>query len=49
MAHWLRFSTAGKEYFGTLEGDHLTAWRGDMFAEPRPTTACTSHWLTCAH
>jgi len=38
MAHWLRFSTAGKEYFGTLDGDRLTAWQGDMFAEPRPTS-----------
>jgi len=38
MAHWLRFSKAGKEYFGTLDGDRVTAWQGDMFAEPRPTS-----------
>lgn len=38
MALWLRFSTADTEYFGTLDGDRVTAWQGDMFAEPRPTS-----------
>jgi 2-keto-4-pentenoate hydratase/2-oxohepta-3-ene-1,7-dioic acid hydratase in catechol pathway len=37
MALWMRFEAAGAEYFGTLEGDRLTAWRGDMFADPQPT------------
>lgn len=37
MARWLRFSVAGTEHFGTLEGDTVSAWRGDMFADPQPT------------
>ena len=37
MAHWLRFAAAGTEHFGTLEGDRVSVWRGDMFAEPQPT------------
>ncbi len=38
MALWLRFSTAGTEYFGTLDGNRVTAWQGDMFAEPQSTS-----------
>lgn len=37
MALWMRFEAVGAEHFGTLEGDRLTAWRGDMFAAPKPT------------
>lgn len=37
MALWMRFEAAGTEHFGTLEGDRLTAWRGDMFAAPQRT------------
>lgn len=37
MAYWLRFEATEREYFGTLEGDKLTAWDGDMFADPQPT------------
>jgi 2-keto-4-pentenoate hydratase/2-oxohepta-3-ene-1,7-dioic acid hydratase in catechol pathway len=38
MALWMRFEAAGTEHFGTLEGDRLTVWRGDMFADPQPTS-----------
>lgn len=37
MSLWLRFETGGTGYFGTLEGDVVTAWTGDMFAAPEPT------------
>lgn len=37
MSHWLRFKTGGAEHFGTLEGDTVTLWSGDMFANPTPT------------
>jgi 2-keto-4-pentenoate hydratase/2-oxohepta-3-ene-1,7-dioic acid hydratase in catechol pathway len=37
MAYWLRFEAAGTEHFGTLEGDTLTVWDGDMFDQPNPT------------
>ena len=37
MALWMRFEAAGTEHFGTLEGDSLTVWHGDMFATPQPT------------
>lgn len=37
MALWMRFEAAGKEYFGTLEGDSLTVWAGEMFADPQAT------------
>ena len=37
MTLWMRFEAEGAEHFGTLEGDSLTAWRGDMFADPHPT------------
>lgn len=37
MALWLGFSAAGKDYFGTLDGDRVRVWHGDMFADPQPT------------
>jgi 2-keto-4-pentenoate hydratase/2-oxohepta-3-ene-1,7-dioic acid hydratase in catechol pathway len=37
MALWLRFETAGAEHFGTLDGDTVTVWRGDMFDQPQAT------------
>lgn len=37
MNHWLRFESAGSEGFGTLDGDTITEWQGDMFAAPQPT------------
>jgi 2-keto-4-pentenoate hydratase/2-oxohepta-3-ene-1,7-dioic acid hydratase in catechol pathway len=37
MAFWLRFEAAGAERFGTLDGDTITVWRGDMFDQPQPT------------
>jgi 2-keto-4-pentenoate hydratase/2-oxohepta-3-ene-1,7-dioic acid hydratase in catechol pathway len=37
MALWMRFEAADAEHFGTLEGNTLTAWCGDMFADPQPT------------
>jgi 2-keto-4-pentenoate hydratase/2-oxohepta-3-ene-1,7-dioic acid hydratase in catechol pathway len=37
MALWMRFEAAGAEHFGTLEGNTLTVWHGDMFDRPQPT------------
>jgi 2-keto-4-pentenoate hydratase/2-oxohepta-3-ene-1,7-dioic acid hydratase in catechol pathway len=37
MTHWLRFAFGGAEHFGTLEGDAVHVWSGDMFADPKPT------------
>ena len=37
MTHWLRFAADGTEHFGTLENVTVTAWSGDMFADPQPT------------
>jgi len=37
MSLWLRFGIDAAEYFGTLDGDTVTVWTGDMFANPRPT------------
>ncbi len=31
--HWVRFSHAGSEHFGTLEGHSVRVWSGDMFGE----------------
>lgn len=38
MSLWLRFSTGGVEHFGTLDGDTVTVWTGDMFAAPVRTS-----------
>jgi 2-keto-4-pentenoate hydratase/2-oxohepta-3-ene-1,7-dioic acid hydratase in catechol pathway len=37
MPHWIRFEHLGQTGFGTLEGDTITAFRGDMFVAPEPT------------
>jgi 2-keto-4-pentenoate hydratase/2-oxohepta-3-ene-1,7-dioic acid hydratase in catechol pathway len=37
MALWLRFAADGAEHFGTLEDDSVSAWHGDLFADPQPT------------
>lgn len=52
MTHWLRFETAGVEHFGTLDNDTVTAWTGDMFADPQPTSlrfalADVRVWMPC--
>lgn len=37
MARWLRFEAEGEILFGTVDGDTVTAWTGDMFADPQST------------
>ena len=37
MTHWLRFQIGGQEWLGTLQGDAVAEWKGDLFGEPRPT------------
>lgn len=37
MALWMRFETDGTEQIGTLEGDTVTVWTGDFFANPQGT------------
>ena len=37
MPHWLRYEIAGTEGFGTLSGDTITEWQGDMFSAAQPT------------
>jgi 2-keto-4-pentenoate hydratase/2-oxohepta-3-ene-1,7-dioic acid hydratase in catechol pathway len=37
MARWVRFDADGQQGFGTLEGDSIIEWQGDMFAGPRMT------------
>ena len=37
MSHWIRFEHAGRDGFGTLEGDTIMVCEGDMFREPRPS------------
>lgn len=34
---WIRFEYAGKVGFGTLAGDQVSEYRGDMFGAPEPT------------
>jgi 2-keto-4-pentenoate hydratase/2-oxohepta-3-ene-1,7-dioic acid hydratase in catechol pathway len=36
--HWIRFNQAGNTGFGTLEGDRVRVYEGDMFAEPEATS-----------
>lgn len=38
MTKWVRFEHEGNEEFGTLEGDTITVYEGDMFASPRQTS-----------
>lgn len=33
--HWVRFLDAGTERFGTLEGERVRVWHGDMFDYPQ--------------
>lgn len=33
--HWIRFLEGGKEQFGTLEGERVRVWHGDMFEYPQ--------------
>jgi 2-keto-4-pentenoate hydratase/2-oxohepta-3-ene-1,7-dioic acid hydratase in catechol pathway len=35
--HWLRYQHGGRTAFGTLDGDTVTRYEGDMFASPVPT------------
>jgi len=35
--HWLRYQHGGRTAFGTLDGDTVTRYEGDMFAAPVPT------------
>ena len=37
MTHWIRFEHEGSAAFGTLEGDDITLYEGDMFAAPTAT------------
>lgn len=37
LRHWARFEAAGHTRFGTLEGNQITEYRGDMFGAPEAT------------
>lgn len=37
MAYWIRFTHAGKTRIGTLEGDVIEVYDGDLFAGPQAT------------
>lgn len=37
MANWLRFRHGTETYFGTLEGELITVYEGNLFDNPRPT------------
>ena len=37
MPHWLRFTHAGATSFGTLDGDAIQVFDGDLFDAPRAT------------
>jgi 2-keto-4-pentenoate hydratase/2-oxohepta-3-ene-1,7-dioic acid hydratase in catechol pathway len=37
VSHWLRFSLDGADRFGTLSGDTVTEWSGDLFAGAEAT------------
>ena len=39
---WVRFSHAGNTQFGTLEGDNIQVYTGDMFANPVKTDTVVS-------
>lgn len=47
---WLRFRAGGPEAFGTLEGQEVAVYQGDMFAAPQPTgervALASLEWLT---
>jgi 2-keto-4-pentenoate hydratase/2-oxohepta-3-ene-1,7-dioic acid hydratase in catechol pathway len=37
IRHWLRYEHAGKTGFGTLEGERVRAWRGELFGRHEAT------------
>ena len=37
MSHWLRFRHDGRTLFGTLDGDTISVYEGDMFDAPSST------------
>jgi Domain of unknown function (DUF2437). len=37
MKTWVRFAQGDAVKFGTLEGDTISVYSGDMFADPKPT------------
>jgi len=37
MKKWVRFEQAGKQAFGTLDGDTIAVYSGNMFDNPTPT------------
>ncbi|MGC1818529.1 MAG: fumarylacetoacetate hydrolase family protein [Casimicrobiaceae bacterium] len=37
MTQWIRFADAGGSGFGTLDGELITVYDGDMLASPQPT------------
>ena len=39
IQHWVRFTHAGREGFGTLDGQTVRAFEGDLFNAPTPTGA----------
>ena len=39
MSHWIRFRHAGRVQFGTLDGETITVFAGDMFDAPEDTRA----------
>jgi 2-dehydropantoate 2-reductase len=59
MAKWIRFEQGGKTGFGTLEGDSIAVYSGDMFTGAKPTaeklklgdvqitTPCTPSKMVC--
>lgn len=42
IQRWLRFIHLGKTCFGTLEGDKIRIYEGDMFSDPQPTDMATT-------
>lgn len=39
MAYWIRFTHAGKTHIGTLAGDAIELYEGDLFDQPQATGA----------
>lgn len=37
MTHWIRFDHAGSTRIGTLDGDTVRVFEGDLFQDPKPT------------
>ena len=34
MSNWIRFTNNNKESFGTLDGDDITVYEGNLFDNP---------------